>query len=164
MFGLRFLRPIAAILVALTIFFSSLILSSVFGYFDTVKGISITLTVGLVAAIILGIVTLYAIWLAIGILGMLGGFFVGSLTYELTLMQFDFFNKWGFMTLTVLGVVVGIILSFKHGKEVILLSTSLCGGLSVMRGTCCFFKTDFPTIKDIIKSIENNTQDYDMGW
>ena len=86
LFGLRFLRPIAGILIALTIFSGSILFSSMFGYFDTVKGIIITLSVGLVAAILLGVITLFAIWLAIGVLGVLGGFFLGALIYELTLM------------------------------------------------------------------------------
>lgn len=139
LFGLRYLRPIAAIMVGLSIFFGGIIFSSIFGYFDTVKGLVLTLLISLVGGIILGIMTLYIIWLAIGALGVLGGFFLGSLIYELTLMQFDFAQAWAFMTLTITGVISGIILSFTYGKEVIVLSTSLFGGLAVMQGTCRFF-------------------------
>lgn len=164
LFGLRFLRPIAGILVFLSIFLGSILFSSMFGYFDTVKGIIITLSVGLISAIILGVVTLYAIWLAIGALGVLGGFFLGSMIYELTLMQFDFTHVWGFMILTILGVIIGIILSIKYGKEVIVLSTSLCGGLGVMRGTCYFFTMRFPSIKIILKSIQDKEREYTLSW
>ena len=164
LFGLRFLRPIAGILIALTIFSGSILFSSMFGYFDTVKGIIITLSVGLVAAILLGVITLFAIWLAIGVLGVLGGFFLGALIYELTLMQFDFVHAWGFMTLAIIGVITGLVLSCKYGREVILLSTSLCGGLGVMRGTCYFFTVRFPSIKEIVKSIQDNEREYTISW
>ena len=115
MFGLRFLRPIAGILVAIAVFLASILFSSMFGYFESVKGIIITLSCGLVAAILLGIITLFAIWLAIGLLGVLGGFMLGSLIYELTIMQFDFAHAWGFMILVLIGVIAGILLSIKYG-------------------------------------------------
>jgi len=43
------------------------------------------------------------------------------------------------MVMTVFGVIAGIVLSFKYGKEVIVISTSVLGGYLVMRGTSLFF-------------------------
>ena len=59
-----------------------------FGFLKTILGIILTGSVALVVGIGIGILTVYVVWLAIGILGILGGFFLGSLIYELTLMQF----------------------------------------------------------------------------
>ena len=115
LYGLRFLRPIGAIIVGLTVFFCIIILSSVFEFFLTVFAIVLTIVIALIAGICLGVITIYAIWLAIGILGILGGFFLGSLIYELTLMQFQWAHAWGFMSLAIGGVVAGIILSVKYG-------------------------------------------------
>mmetsp|Transcript_8257 Transcript_8257/g.11444 ORF Transcript_8257/g.11444 Transcript_8257/m.11444 type:complete len:138 (+) Transcript_8257:564-977(+) len=97
---------------------------------------------------------------------MLGGFFLGSLIFELTLMQFDFAHAWGFMTLTICGVIAGLALSFRYGKEVIILSTSLCGGLGMMRGTCFFFpeETRFPSVESIVRSVADGNKDYTLAW
>ena len=146
LFGLKFLRPIAGCLVGIFIFSVTIVLSSMFGFFTTLLGIILTISIAVVGGILLGVITLYAIWVAIGVLGMLGGFFLGSLIYEMTLMQFDFVHAWGFMTLTICGVLLGVVLSFKYGKEVIVISTSLVGGFSVMRGTCMFFPNRFPSL------------------
>lgn len=139
MFGLRYLRPIAGILIGVTVFVLIIVLSSMFEFFVTVQGIIITFIVAIISAVFLGILTLYAIWLAIGFLGVLGGFFLGSLIYELTFMQQGFSQAWGFLALTITGVIIGIVLSFRFGREFIVISTSLVGGLAITRGTGFFF-------------------------
>lgn len=100
--------------------------------------------------VIAGVCTLYAVWLAIGAFGVIGGFFLGSFIYELTLMQFDFFHAWGFMSITVGCVILGIILSCKYGKEVIVICSSQIGAILVVRGTSLFFEEGFPTESEII--------------
>ena len=45
-----------------------------------------------------------------------------------------------------------------------MLSTSLAGGLGVMRGTTYFFSARFPSIKDIVESIESNEREYTLDW
>ena len=162
--GLKYLRSIAAILVSLSIFLLILVLSNIFGFFITILGISLTFAVALVSAISCGIATLFFVWIAIGGLGVLGGFFLGSLIYEVTFMQYNFSNAWGFMGLTVTGVVLGLVLSVKYGQEVILLSTALIGGWNMMQGTCRYFPTEdrFPTEIEIVEAIYNRVLLIDM--
>ena len=139
LFGLKFLRTTAAIMVSISIIIATLILSNIFGFFDSILGIIITCTVAFVVSIVCGVLTVFFVWVAIGLLGILGGFFLGSLIYETTIMQFDFSHVWGFLCLTVTGVVLGLFLSVKYGKQVILFSTSLVGAYFMMQGTSRFF-------------------------
>ena len=132
LFGLRFMRFTAAILAGVAIFVITVLLCSVFGFTTTVLGIVLTLVTAVAFGIITGLITLIAVWIAIGCLGALGGYFLGLVIYEVALMPADFSHAWAFMILTVSGVILGLFLSIKYGKEVILASTSLIGGYSVM--------------------------------
>ena len=164
LFGLRFLRPIAGILIGVAFFVLTIALSSIFELFVTVPGIVLTFVVAVIGAIIVGILTLYFIWLAIGFLGMLGGFFLAQLVYELTLMRFDFSHAWGFLALTVAGVIIGTVLAFKYGREVIVFSTSLVGGLAIMRGTSLFFPNGIPTMAEMVQSIVEEERKFELNW
>ena len=163
-FGLRYLRPISGTLIGIFTFCLFLFLSALFGFFSTVLGIVLTLTVATIAAVLLGILTIYVVWLAIGLLGILGGFFLGSLIYELTIMQYDFSHAWGFMSLTIFFIILGIILSCKYGRQVILFSTALMGAYFVMRGTCFFFPNRFPTEREIVNAIRYDEKDFETDW
>ncbi len=164
LFGLRFLRPIAGILVGVAFFVLTIVLSNIFEFFVTLQGIVLTFIVAAIGAIVVGILTLYFIWLAIGFLGMLGGFFLAQLIYELTLMRFDFSHAWGFLALTVAGVIIGTVLAFKYGREVIVFSTSLVGGLAIMRGTALFFPTGIPTMAELVESIMEQERKFELNW
>ena len=115
LFGLKYLRATAAIMISFGILLATLILSSVFGFFNTLLGIIVTCTIAVLLAIICGVLTVFFVWFSIGALGVLGGFFLGSFLYETTIMQFDFSHAWGFMILTVAGAVIGLVLSVKYG-------------------------------------------------
>ena len=164
LFGLKYLKITTAIVTSIGIIIATLILSNLFGFFETVLGIVLTCSVALALAIICGVLTVFFVWVTIGCLGVLAGFLLGSLIYETTIMQFDFSHAWGFMTLTVSGVVIGLVLSIKYGQQVILFSTSLIGGYFMMQGTSRFFPHQFPTEMQIVNSIETNQLEFDIDW
>ena len=120
-------------------------LSSIFGYLDTSLGIILSFSTALVCAIIVSILAFFVIWLAIGFLGALGGYFAGSLIYETAIMPTDFSHAWAFMSLTLTTLILGIVISIKYGREVTLFTTSLVGSYACMQGTCKFFPNKFPT-------------------
>jgi len=95
LYGCRFLRPTAGMLVGITTLCTTLVLSSIFGFFQTVLGIILTIVTAILISVICRVITLHVIWFAIGGFGILGGFFFGSLVYELKIMQFDFAHEWG---------------------------------------------------------------------
>jgi hypothetical protein len=130
----------------------------------TVLGIVLTILIALLIGVISGVITLYVIWLAIGALGIFGGFLLGSLIYELTLLNFKFAHTWGFMLLSVFGVLLGILLSCKYAKEVILISTSIIGGYLAMRGTSLFFPNSFPSERALIEQIKDKSSEIILDW
>ena len=164
LFGCRFFGLIAGILAGIFMFCLTVLLSSILGFFITVLGIVLTICIALLIGVISGVIMLYVIWLAIGALGMIGGFLLGSLVYELTLLNFNFAHTWGFMILSVFGVLFGSLLSCKYGKEVILISTSILGGYLAMRGTSLFFTSTFPSERLLIDHVKDESNEITLDW
>lgn len=162
--GLKFLRVTAAAVISIGVILTTLIFSSIFGFFDTTLGMVLTICVALTVAVIFGLLTVFFVWVSMGCIGVLGGFFAGSFVYEATIMQFDFSHAWGFMTMTISGVILGLILVVKYGEQFILLSTSLIGGYLVMQGTSRFFPNQFPTEMQVVRAFESSEADWEFDW
>ena len=120
----------------------------------TTFGISIA-----IATIISGLagwLVMKTVWIAVGILGLIGGFFTGSMIYTIFLAAFSSGHLWVMMSFSCLCAAAGGFLSFKFSKQVVLVSTSLIGSYAFMKGLTYFFE-GFPGEAEIYQSLKQQT-------
>ena len=117
----------------------------------TSTGTIVTLCVALVLGIIAGMVIRRNIWIMIGVLGLIAGFFSGSLVYALIFSFSGWKAVWGFWLISVAMAVILCVLSCKLGSSLILLSTSFTGSYLFMRSWTLFFPGNWPSETEIMQ-------------
>ena len=99
------------------------------------------------------------IWIMIGLLGLVAGFFSGSLVFALVAGMSGWKAVWGFWVISVLMACVGCVAACYLGKSVVLLSTSLVGSYLFMRAWTLFFPGHYPSESQLID--ETSTLEFD---
>lgn len=92
------------------------------------------------------------VWIAVGVLGLVGGFFLGSMIYTIVLAAFGYGALWAMITVSLAFAVGGGFLSFKYSKSVVLAMTSIIGSYAFMRGLSYFFG-GFPSEAEIFHNL-----------
>lgn len=125
-------------------------LSLAFGWMVTTTGTIISCVVAVLLGVIIGMVIRRNIWIMIGLLGLVAGFFSGSLVYALIFGISGWKSVWGFWGISVLMAVIGCVLSCYLGKALVLISTSLIGSYMFMRAWTLFFPGNYPSEAELI--------------
>lgn len=79
------------------------------------------------------------IWFAIGLLGVVGGFFAGSLLAAFLDASFGLNQLWFLIIVTVGFAIGGGFLAFKYTKGIVVLATAGIGSYAFMRSLTMFF-------------------------
>ena len=85
-----------------------------------------------------GIIRRY-IWIAVGIMGTVAGFFFGIFIHSIIVAATSHEHAWEMVALAIFFAILGGVLSFKWGKEIVILSTSFIGSYLFMRGFTFIF-------------------------
>lgn len=154
MYGRRFFPWVVAGVVAVTILLGALIMSSVLGFMESNTGLGVSIGVAILASLLAGWFVMKTVWIAVGILGLIGGFFLGSMAYTIFLAALPQFGAlWAMITISIICAVLGGFLSFKYSKTVVLVMTSVVGSYAFMRGLSYFFG-GFPSEALILHSLK----------
>jgi hypothetical protein len=108
-------------------------------------------------ALLSGWFVMKTVWVAIGLLGVIGGLFVGEVVYAFFIFELGAHQLWVMVLFCVFCASLGGLLSFYFSKKVVLFATSLIGSYSFMRGWSYFFG-GFPNEEDILLSLYENMQ------
>lgn len=160
-FGSRWFPYIVASLVAL--FTISVIcgLSLSFGWMGSVGGSIATVVVALILGVLLGcLVRRHFKWM-LGLLGLIAGFFGGSLIFALISGMSGWNAVWGFWVISVLMAIIGCILAIYLGLPLVMVATSLVGSYLFMRSWTLFFPGNYPSESQLIAS--KGEDSLDMG-
>ena len=149
-FGLQWFPYVTASLVAIFVIGITSSLSLALGWMATTTGTVITLVVALILGVIAGILIRRNIWIMIGLLGLVAGFFSGSLVYALIFSLSGWSSVWGYWLISVITAVVGCVASCYLGKAIVLLSTSLVGSYLFMRSWTLFFPGNYPSEAELV--------------
>ena len=122
----------------------SIIFLSLFTFMNTTGGMIGCIIVALIVGAIVGYLVKKTIWLGVGVLGVVGGYFLGTLLYSFALALLGWTSLWAMILTSVAFSVGGGYISFKQPKLTILLATSGIGSYAFMRGWSYFFK-GFPS-------------------
>lgn len=161
-FGAKWFPYITASLVALFAITTICGLSLSFGWMGTVGGSIATVCVALIVGILLGcLIRRHMKWM-LGLLGLIGGFFAGSLVFALISSMAGGWNAvWGFWVISVLLAIIGCVLAIKLGMPLVMIATALVGSYLFMRSWTLFFPGNYPSEAELIAS--KGEDSLDMG-
>merc|ERR1719188_578765 len=94
----------------------------------------IVFLVCLTLGVLFGMLLRRTVWFAVGLVGIIGGFFLGAFIYTVILQTSGWESYWGFWGISIGVAVLGGVLSFAKGQTIVLLSTSFFGSYMFVSG------------------------------
>ena len=160
-FGLSMFPYVAATIASFFSMFFVILLSATFGGMDTPTGSWISLGVMLVVGILTGCLVRRNIWVTLGLLGAVGGFFAGVLLLDVVSAISGWTATWALWVFGIVGVIAGFFAVFKMGSGAINLTTSFIGSYLMVRATTLWFGPEYWPSESAILSGEF---DASLGW
>jgi hypothetical protein len=94
LFGRRFFPWVTAGIVAVCLFFGTFMIASILGFMDTTVGLMISIGVSAGVGLLAGFFVMRTVWVAVGLIGILGGFFLGSIIFGILLAVIKWQALW----------------------------------------------------------------------
>ena len=145
LWGVQWFPYVTAILVAFFVFGLCVSIGLAFDWMVSTGGLIAVLVVGAILGTLLGIFIKRKIWIMISLLGMVAGFFSGSLIFALIASASGWTATWGWWTISIIMAIVGTMLAYGLGKPVVLTATSFVGSYLFMRAWTLFFPGHWPS-------------------
>lgn len=158
LFGTAWFPYVVASLVAI---FSIGIVTGVslsMGWMTTTTGTIVVLCVALLVGILAGCLVRRNIWLMIGLVGLIAGFFSGALVFALISSLSGWEAIWGYWVVSCVMAAIGCVASCYLGKSMVLISTALTGSYLFMRSWTLFFPGHYPSEAELA----NNYSDLEL--
>ena len=111
----------------------------------TTGGLIAVLVVGAILGTLLGIFIKRKIWIMVALLGMVAGFFSGTLIFALIASASGWTAAWGWWVISIIMAIVGTLLAYGLGKPVVLMATSFVGSYLFVRAWTLFFPGHWPS-------------------
>lgn len=162
MCGKRFFPWVTAGIAAIFVGFGLLIFFSAFEWMSGTAGLVICLIVAIGLAAVAAYFVFKMVWVGIGMLGIVGGYFLGTMIYTFFLASFHWSALWAMITFSIVFAILGGLVAFKFSKWVVLLSTSGIGSYAFMRGWSMFLG-GFPTESEMMADLQSG-EDLDLTW
>ena len=159
LFGVAWFPYAMATLVAVFVMGAIIAVCLALGWMATTTGTVITLLVAPIVGLITGIIIRRNVWLMIGLLGLVAGFFSGALVFALISTASGWNAVWGYWVISILMAGLGCLAACYFGKTVVLLATSLVGSYLFMRSWTLFFPGHWPSEAELMD--EDNVLDVD---
>lgn len=148
-----------ATLVAVFVMGAIIAMCLALGWMATSTGTIVTLIVAPIVGIIAGIIIRRNVWLMIGLLGLVAGFFSGALVFALISTASGWNAVWGYWVISIIMAGLGCWAACHFGKTVVLLSTSMVGSYLFMRSWTLFFPGHWPSESELMD--DDNVLDVD---
>lgn len=154
--GVKLFLFVACVAGALVTFCLVWIFCEEAGMIDTTTMLCVSAGLGILAAIIIFLVTSKKRWIALGIIsgaaGAMLGYFIGSIIDEQLWDHKDMTrNEWGKILGHTIGAVTGVILGSKCGDKVLLICSTFFGSVMVIEGLSTFVWTEhWPTFSQAL--------------
>lgn len=160
--GLRLFPWVASTAVALFGMGFLFLLFTSFGWTDATAGFWTSICFAVLIGIIAGVVVKKNIWLAVGLLGTIGGAFCGILLLDFIAVVADWSPEWALYVFAITGGIVGFVAGLKLGSPIVNMATSFIGSYLFTRSLTLFFCPDeWPSESDMIT---NNVNYDELGW
>ena len=157
LFGLRFFPLLTSGITGLFIMIITIYVAMAAGWMASTGGCIAVIVVAVNLGIVAGCIVKRYIWLLVGMIGLVAGFFAGSMIYAIIYGTTGWDKIWSYWLIAISLAVIGTWASCTMGKSVVLISTSLIGSYFFTQAWALFFPGHFPTESDIVD------QDGDMN-
>jgi len=131
------------VVTSIAFVFGTLIMIIIFSlttWMNTTGGLAGCILGALAVGSLVGYLVYRLIWLGVGVLGVVGGYFLGTLIYSFALALMGWSSLWAMVLITITCSVAGGYLAFKFPQSITVISTSGIGSYAFMRGWSYFFK------------------------
>ena len=161
--GKRWFPYVVGTIGAITTISTIVIVGATHGAADHTAGLVILLVCALGAGILVGVLLRRAIWIGVGLVGIVAGFALGSFIYGVILAATGWQSYWGAVLICVFGALLGGVLTFTLGKEIVILATSMVGSYLFTRGLTLVFYSDYPSEAEMFHKLSNG-QEVEVTW
>lgn len=100
----------------------------------------------------LGYFVFKTVWIAIGVLGLMGGFSLGLMLYSIVLAFIHSGAMWAMILTAVTCSILCGVLSSKYSNAVVLIMTSVIGSYAFMRGVS-YFAGGYPNEAELLADL-----------
>ena len=154
LFGASWFPYIVASLVAIFTIGLVCSVSLTAGWMAGSVGTGVTCGVALLLGVIAGCVVRRNFKLMLGLLGLIFGFFSGSLLFALIsgMTGGEWNAIWGFWVLSVVLAIVGCVAAIYLGMPLVMIATSMVGSYLFMRAWTLFFPGHYPSEAELVES------------
>ena len=153
-FGKRWFPYIGAIIAAIAVMDGIALLAGYMGWLSTSWSPYVILAVAIMIGLCVAGIVVKAIWILVGIAGITAGFFFGLFIFGLMAASTNHAEHWELIALGIVFAIVGGILSFKWGRQIVVISTSFFGSYLFMRGWTFIF-TGYPSESELWSNIKH---------
>ena len=133
LFGLKWFPYVTASLIAIFVIGLCISLSMAFGWMASTVGTVVTFVVALILGILAGCIVRRNVWIMVGLLGLVAGWFSGTFVNAFIVAVSGWEAVWGFWVISGLMAAIGCVAACYLGTTVVLLSTSMVGSYLFMR-------------------------------
>ena len=137
--GKKWFPTIAGIIACLTVMELIVHFAAHMGWLAASWTPWVVLLVAILIGAPIGLIVTRAIWFAVGIVGIVAGCCLGLFLFGIMAASTGHASNWEMVTFAIIGGIVCGALSFKWGKEIVILSTSFIGSYMFMRGWTFIF-------------------------
>ena len=152
LFGAAWFPYIIAALVAIFAMGVVCSISLSAGWMASTVGTWVTLCIALVIGIVSGCFVRKNFKVMLGLLGIISGFFSGSLVFALIATLTGWNAIWGYWVLSVAFAILGCIATIKLGMPIVMIATSLVGSYLFMRAWTLFFPDHYPSEAELVET------------
>lgn len=150
LFGTAWFPIVTASLIAIFIIGVITSFSLSMGWMATTGGTVAVMVIALVLGVIAGMLVRRKIWIMVSLLGLIAGFFTGSLIFAMIYGSCGWDAVWGYWVISCTIAIIGLMASFKLGKPVVMTGTSMVGSYLFMRSWTLFFPGHYPSEAEIV--------------
>ena len=155
LFGAAWFPYVTASLVAVFTIGLLCSLSLAAGWMATTVGTVVTFVVAIIVGVLVGMLVRRHVWIMVGLLGLIGGFFSGALVFALIAGMSGWTAAWGYWVISILLAAVGCVAACYMGKAIVITSTALVGSYLFMRSWTLFFPGHYPSEAQLMENPES---------
>ena len=155
LFGGRLFPWVCATLITVFVLGLFVSMSLAFGWMVTTGGTIGCLAAGLVLGLIAGVLLFKNIRLMVTLLGGIGGFFAGAMIFAVIASSSGWNAVWGWWVISIAFALLGLVLSWKMERGIVLFATAFIGSYLFMRSWTLFFPGHYPSEAEIMSNPED---------
>ena len=163
LFGKKLFPWVSAIVGALIVIPLVIFLCSGTGWLDTTGGFWGVVIGALLLGVLAGVILKKSAWIGIGLIGTYAGYLCGFVLYGLVLYLTGWHSKTAAWWFGATGAVAGGIVSFKYGRQLIIIGTAFVGSYMWTRGFSLIFDSEYPNEAELFRALGND-EEVNLDW